>query len=97
MKREEERVEVDEIDLGFCLLHILFKVSPCGYVEVMGAYIVEKRNEKIQKMTILGAKLFITYSKKFTNHEQYMAKFVISLIIITMSMKDGMKIGRICL
>jgi hypothetical protein len=97
MEREEERVIVDEIDLGFCLLHMLFKVSPRGYVEVMGTYKVEKRNEKIQKMTILGAELFITYSILFINHEQDMANFVISLIIITMSIKDGMKIGRICL
>jgi hypothetical protein len=36
MEREEERVKIDEIDLGFCLLHMLFKVSPCGYVEVNG-------------------------------------------------------------
>jgi len=43
MERKEEKVEVDEIDLRFFLLHILFKVSPCGYVEVMGAYIVKKK------------------------------------------------------
>ncbi len=57
MEREEERIEVDEIDLIFCLLHILFKVSPCGYVEVMGAYRVKKKDEKIQKMIALGAEL----------------------------------------
>jgi hypothetical protein len=38
MEREKEIVEVDEIDLGFFLLHTLFKVSPCGYAEVMGTY-----------------------------------------------------------
>ncbi len=37
MEREEEKVEVDEIDVGFFLLHIFFKVSPCGYAKVMGA------------------------------------------------------------
>ncbi len=57
LEREEERIEVDEIDLIFCLLHILFKVSPCGYVEVMGAYRVKKKDEKIQKMIALGAEL----------------------------------------
>jgi hypothetical protein len=97
MEREEERVKVDEIDLRFCLLRMLFKLSPCGYVKVMGTYKVEKRNENIQKMTILGAELIITYSNLFINHQQDMAKFVIPLIIITMSIKDGMKIGRICL
>jgi hypothetical protein len=77
MEREEERVEVNEIDLGFCLLHILFKVSPCGYVEAMGAYIVEKKDENIQKMTLLGIELVITYSNLFTYYEQDMLKSVI--------------------
>ncbi len=65
MEREEEKVKLDEIDLGFLLLHILFKVSPCGYIELMGAYKVEKRNEKIQKMTILGVEFVVTYSNLF--------------------------------
>jgi hypothetical protein len=77
MEREEERVEVDEIELGFCLLHILFKVSPCGYAKVMGAYKVEKRDEKFKKMIALGVKLVITYSNLFIYYEQDMAKFVI--------------------
>jgi hypothetical protein len=77
MEREEERVELDEINLGFCLLHILFKVSPCGYIELMGAYKVEKRNEKIQKMIILRVELVVTYSNLFIYYEQNMEKFVI--------------------
>jgi hypothetical protein len=77
MEREEERVELDEINLGFCLLHILFKVSPCGYIELMGAYKVEKRNEKTQKMIILGVELIVTYSNLFIYYEQDMEKFVI--------------------
>jgi hypothetical protein len=43
----------------------------------MGAYEMEKRNEKIQKMTILGAELVVTYSNLFTYYEQEMAKSVI--------------------
>jgi hypothetical protein len=77
MEREEKRVEVDEIDLGFFKLHILFKVSPRGYVEAMGTYKVEKRDEKIQKMTVFGAKLVITYSNLFTYYEQDIVKYVI--------------------
>jgi hypothetical protein len=77
MERKEGRVEVIEIDLGFCLLHILFKVSPCGYVEVMGAYKVKKKDENIQKMIVLGAELVITYSNLFIYYEQDMAKSVI--------------------
>ncbi len=38
---------------------------------------MEKRNEKIQKMTILGAELVVTYSNLFTYYEQEMAKSVI--------------------
>jgi hypothetical protein len=63
----------------------------------MGAYIAEKRDEKIQKMIVLGAKLVITYSNLFTYYEQDMVKSVFIIIIITMSIKDDMKIGRICL
>ncbi len=37
MERAEERIEVDETNLGFCLFRILLKVSPCGYAKVMGA------------------------------------------------------------
>jgi hypothetical protein len=55
MEREEKKVEVSEINLGFFLLHVHFKVSPCGYVEIMGTYIVKKIDEKIQNITILGA------------------------------------------
>jgi hypothetical protein len=49
MEREEEIIEVDEIDLRFCLLHILFKVSPCGYAEVMGAYKVKKETKRFKR------------------------------------------------
>jgi hypothetical protein len=79
MEREGKRVEVDLIDLGFCLFHIFFKVSPCGYAKVMGAYKVKKKDEKIQKMTILGVELVITYSNLFTYYEQDMAKSIIFL------------------
>jgi hypothetical protein len=77
MEREEEKVELDEINLGFFLLHILFKVSPCGYIELMGTYNMEKRNEKIQKMIIFRVELVVTYSNLFIYYEQDMAKFVI--------------------
>ncbi len=57
---------------------------------------MKKKDEKIQKMTILGAELVITYSNLFTYYED-MAKKLFSFITITMPIKDGMKIGRICL
>jgi hypothetical protein len=97
LKREEERVEVDEIDLIFCLLHILFKVSPCGYAKIMGAYRVKNKDEKIQKMIVLGAELIITYSIWSLIMNKIWQNLLFSLITITMSIKDGMKIGRIWL
>ncbi len=38
MEIEEGKVEIDEIDLGFYLIHILYRVLPCGYAYLMGAY-----------------------------------------------------------
>ncbi len=35
----------------------------------MGKHRLEKRDEKIKKMTTLGAKLIITYSNLFTYYE----------------------------
>ncbi len=58
---------------------------------------MKKKDEKIQKMTILGVALIITYSNLFIYYEQDMEKFVIFFDTITMHIKDGMKIGRICL
>jgi hypothetical protein len=45
----------------------------------MGAYIVKKKDENIQNMTILGVELVITYSNLFTYYEQDMAKSIIFL------------------
>jgi hypothetical protein len=32
-----------EIDLGFCLIHVLYRVLPCGYVDLMHVYRIEKK------------------------------------------------------
>jgi hypothetical protein len=29
---EKARVKVDEVDLGFCLLHVLYFIYPCGFI-----------------------------------------------------------------
>jgi hypothetical protein len=42
MEIEEGKMEIDDIDLGFCLIHVLYRVLPCGNIDIMGVYRVEK-------------------------------------------------------
>jgi hypothetical protein len=56
MEIEKKKVEINENDLGFCLIHVLYMVLPCGYIDLMGAYIIEIKYNGVDKMTILGAK-----------------------------------------
>jgi hypothetical protein len=42
MEIEERKVEINEIDLGFCLIHVLYTILPCGYTDLMGVYIIER-------------------------------------------------------
>jgi hypothetical protein len=42
MEIEERKVEIDEIDLGFCLIHVLYAILPCGYKNLIGVYRIEK-------------------------------------------------------
>jgi hypothetical protein len=43
MEIEEGKVEIDEINLGFCLIHVLYRVLAYGYTNLMGAYRIEKK------------------------------------------------------
>jgi hypothetical protein len=79
MEIEERKVEIDEIDLGFCLIHVLYKVLPCGYTNLMGAYRIERKPSRMNKMTIFGAKQVLVFPNLFTYYEQEMAKLVILL------------------
>ncbi len=40
-------MEVDEIDLGFVLIHVLIVVLPCGFSYVLGVYTLEKQDTQI--------------------------------------------------
>jgi hypothetical protein len=95
IKIEEGKVEIDEIDLGFCLIHVLYRVLPCGYKILMGAYKIERKHNRVNKMTILGAKQILVFPNSFIYYEQDMAKSMIFWIIIIMCMKDIMKNGRL--
>jgi hypothetical protein len=42
MEDEEGKVEVDELYLGFCIIHVLYIILPCEYIELLGVYKVGK-------------------------------------------------------
>ncbi len=77
MEIQERKVEMDEIDLEFCLIHVLYRVLPCGYKDLMGAYKIERKHNRTNKMTILGAKQVLACPNLFTYYEQNMAKSMI--------------------
>jgi hypothetical protein len=79
MEIEKGKMEIDEIDLGFCLIHVLYKVLPCGYMDLMGAYRIERKQYRVNKMTILGVKQILAFPNLFTYYEQDMTKVVILL------------------
>jgi len=72
-------VEINEIDLGFCLTHVLYMVLPCAYTNLMGAYRIEKKHSGVNKTTILGAKQILAFLNLFTYYEQDMAKSMLRL------------------
>jgi hypothetical protein len=77
MEIEERKVEINEIDMGFCLIHVLYMVLPCGYTYLMGAHRIERKYSGVNKVIILGAKQVLAFSNLFVYYEQYIAKSVI--------------------
>lgn len=53
---KELRVEVDEVDLGFCLFHVFYIICPCEFIDQLRMYKSRKSNGKINKMYVLGVK-----------------------------------------
>jgi hypothetical protein len=79
MEIEEGKVEMDEIDLGFFLIHVFYRVLPCGYIDLMGAYRIGRKHSRVNKMIVLGAKQVLVFPSIFTYYEQDMAKSMILL------------------
>jgi hypothetical protein len=77
MEIEEGKVEIYEIDLGFCLIHVLYMVLTYGYL--MGSYRIERKYSGMNKMIVLGAKQILNFPNFFTYYEQDMAKSMILL------------------
>ncbi len=46
MEDEKRKVEVNELDLGFCLIQVLYIILPCGFIELLGVYKVEQEENK---------------------------------------------------
>ncbi len=49
------------------------------YTKLMGAYTIERKNSRMNKMIVLGAKQVLVFPNLFTYDEQNMAKSVILL------------------
>ncbi len=75
MKIKEGKVKIDENDLGFCLIHIIYIVWPCGYTNFLGVYKMGKKDNRMDKITILGTKQVLVLPHLFIYYEQNMAKY----------------------
>ncbi len=76
MEDEEGKVEVDELDLGFCLLHVLYIILPYGFTELLRVYKVGKEENRTNKMTIMGVEHVIAFPNLFTYYEKDMIKSI---------------------
>jgi hypothetical protein len=77
MEDEKRKVEVDELDLGLCLIHVLCINLPCGFIKLLGVYKVGQKENRLNKMTIMGAKHVNDFPNLFTYYEQDMVKSII--------------------
>jgi hypothetical protein len=77
MENEEGKVEVNELDLGFCLIHVLYIILPCGFTKLLGVYKVGKEKNKANKMIVMGSEHVIVFLNLFTYYEQDMVKSII--------------------
>jgi hypothetical protein len=78
MEDEEGQVEMNELNLGFCLIHVLYIILFCGFTKLLGVYRVGKEeNRSSNKMIVMGVKHAITFPDLFTYYEQDMAKSII--------------------
>jgi hypothetical protein len=68
MEDEEGKVEV-ELDLGFCLIHLLYILLPCGFTKLLGVYRVGRGKNISNKMIIMGVEHVMTFPNLFTYYE----------------------------
>jgi hypothetical protein len=46
MEDENRKVEINELDLGICLIHVLYIILPCGFTKLLGVYKVGQEENK---------------------------------------------------
>jgi hypothetical protein len=46
MEDEEGKIEVDELDLGFYLIHVLYIILPCEFTKLLGVYRVGREENR---------------------------------------------------
>jgi hypothetical protein len=92
---EEGKVEIDEIDLGFCFIHVLYRVLSYGYTNLMGDYRIGRKHSRVNKMTILRVKQVLVFSNLFTYYEQDMAKSMIFLDYYNIMYEGHYENGRV--
>jgi hypothetical protein len=71
---KETFVEVYEVDLEFCYLHILIAIFPCGFKDFYGIYWLRKEEVTRLKMIVEKTEYIIMYFNFFNYYEQGMAK-----------------------
>ncbi len=67
---EGKLVELDELGLGFCLIHVFYGVLPCEFTNMLGVYIIELKGSIMNKMTITNVEQAVAYSNLFAYYEQ---------------------------
>jgi hypothetical protein len=77
MEDEKEKVEVDELDLGLCIIHVLYIILPCGFTKLLGVYKLGQEENRSNKMTIMGVEHVNAFPNLFTYYEQNMVKSII--------------------
>jgi hypothetical protein len=77
MENKKGKVEVNKLDLRLHLIHVLYIILPCGFIELLGVCRVGKEENRTNKMTVMGAEHVITFFKFSINYEQDMAKSII--------------------
>jgi hypothetical protein len=77
MENEEGKVEVDKLDLGVCLIHVLYIILPCGFTKLLGVYKVDKEKNRINKLIVMNFEHAITFPIFFIYYEQDMAKSIV--------------------
>jgi hypothetical protein len=66
MEDEEGKVEVDELYLGFCIIHVLYIILPCEFTKLLGVYKVGKEKNRTNKLIVMGVEHVIAFPNLFT-------------------------------